>query len=210
MGYLRETKGLTLIEIMLAMTILVIAVIPLMKMLGDTIKGAQTFGEITIATQLAQDLMEEIKSKKWDETEPNDGTITTTPTRIQVDNATHGLDDINNENVTQTPGNGKTNWDDMDDYDGLTETPSLDTNNNVITNYGKFSRTVEVRYVTITQTSSGPPPVETVALAGPTGMGSGGANPTTDFKRIIVIVNWVGNKGKPVQLTTIRANYRRY
>ena len=121
---LKETKGLTLIEIMLAITILVIAIIPLMKMLGDALRGAQTFGDISIATQLAQDLMEEIKSKKWDETTPYDGGASPGGSAIGPDGG-------------ETPAT----YDDIDDYhDPINPYDTIDN---------KFSRTVEVEYVNV-------------------------------------------------------------
>ena len=118
---LKESKGLTLIEIMLAMTILVKAIIPLMKMLGDALRGAQTFGDISIATQLAQDLMEEIKSKKWDENQPDDGSETTAYSAFPF-----------------VVDGGEPPYDDIDDYNGYSD---------MVDN--KFMRSVDVFYVNV-------------------------------------------------------------
>lgn len=162
---LKKNKGLTLIEIMLAITILLMAIIPLMKMLGDSLRGAQTFSDISIATQLAQDLMEEIKSRRWDENTPADGSETTV------------------YSFPLGPDGGEPPYDDIDDYHNAT------TPYDIVD--GKYTRSVSVTYVNVPDAGAITP------VAG-----------TSDFKRIDITVEWPNNK--PLQMSTVRANYWRY
>ncbi len=217
---LKQNKGWTLIEVLMAIIVFSIAVFPLAKMFGDTLIALQHFSDISVATQLAQELMEEIKSKKWDENEPADGSPTPPPpsppgmTQIGIDGGTQGFLGINfgvNEDTQQITfdpaAHGKTNWDDIDDYNGLSEHPPLNTDNAIMPGYEKFTRRVEVIYVDIPGWGVN----ENVGNANTgNGMGTGAPNAPSDFKRIIVTVNWDGNKGAPVRLITIRANYQRY
>ncbi|MFH1783662.1 MAG: hypothetical protein ABH868_02010 [bacterium] len=127
---LKNSHGLTLIEIVLAITVLVMAVIPLMKMLGDSLRGSQTFSDISIATQLAQELMEEIKSKRWDELSSLDGSP-----------APNGSWPFGPDAGEGTPAA----YDDVDDYN--TAPLAYDVVD------GKFTRTVEVIYVNVPHAS---------------------------------------------------------
>jgi len=59
---MNNEKGISIIEIMIAMTILAVALLAMMSMFQIGIKQTVVSGNITVATQLANDKMEEIRS----------------------------------------------------------------------------------------------------------------------------------------------------
>jgi MSHA pilin protein MshD len=194
----KNKNGITMVELMMAVTIILLVIIPLTKVLFSSMKGAMSFGDANKAVQLSQDLMEEIKQKKWDENEPVGGGQTPTPySALGIDNSTMGLDGIHQENAVAPPvavWDGKANWDDIDDYNGLTESPPRDVRNIIIPNAEKFTRRVTVRYVNV-----------------PDGGAITAAGGTTDYKEVVVEVDWRDRtNGSPVRVTTIRANIKRY
>lgn len=186
----KNKTGMTIVELTMAVAIILIVVIPLTRVLFRSMKGAMSFGDANRAVQLAQDLMEEIKQKKWDENEPAGGGQTPT-----------GSYSVIGTDLGETAGD-KTTYDDIDDYNGLVENPPKDIANNDIPNPGfpdKFIRRVVVKYVTIPDTNP--------ATIVPLGIG------TTHYKAIIVTVDWQGEGkvgGVPVTVSTVRANVKRY
>ncbi|MDI6891857.1 MAG: prepilin-type N-terminal cleavage/methylation domain-containing protein [Actinomycetota bacterium] len=79
----KEEKGISIIEVMIAITILALALLPMMAMFETGISSTTVAGEITIATQLANDRIEEIRNHSFldvyntykDEVVENYGTI---------------------------------------------------------------------------------------------------------------------------------------
>ncbi len=59
-------KGVSIIEIMIAMTILAVALLAMMSMFQIGIKQTVVSGNITVATQLANDKMEEIRNLSYE------------------------------------------------------------------------------------------------------------------------------------------------
>ncbi len=179
----KDARGVTLVELMLALAIILLVIAPLVKALYQGMKGSVRFGDTNKAIQLAQELTEEIKQKKWDETTPIGGGATTTPSAIGIDGG-------------ETAGN-KTTYDDIDDYNGLVEHPPKDINNVEIPNTSHFTRWVAVQYVNIPMANS--PAVNLVqAVAGP-----------TDYKLVTVTVTWDGYT-TPVVLKTVVANIKKF
>ena len=179
----KDARGVTLVELMLALAIILLVIAPLVKALYQGMKGSVRFGETNKAIQLAQELTEEIKQKKWDETTPIGGGAATTPSAIGIDGG-------------ETAGN-KTTYDDIDDYNGLVEHPPKDINNVEIPNSSHFTRTVTVAYVNILMAN--PPAVNLVQISGA----------TTNYKQITVTITWEGYT-TPVVLKTVVANLKTY
>lgn len=196
----KNRNGMTMVELMMAIAIIGIVVVPLTRVLFKSMRSAMSFGDANKAVQLAQDLMEEIKQKKWDENEPASGGQTPEASYSAVGR------DAGETNPDTTGANAaKLTWDDIDDYNGLVENPPRDAANNVILGacYNsdplkpKFRRSVVVRYVTIANTN---PAAITPLAAG-----------TTHYKEIIVWVDWDGRvSGSSVTVSSVRANVRRY
>lgn len=193
---IKKERGVTLVELMIGVAIILMVVVPLANVLYKNMQSAVRFGDANRALQLAQELLEEIKQKRWDELTPADGN--STPSWTGVLDAGETAPDSNGSN------GAKLTWDDIDDYNGLVETPPRDINNVVMENTDKFTRTVQVRFVgmptTITYNNFTIVPIQ----LWPWG---------SDFKEIIVTVSWGAFRGdKPVvvQLSSIRGNIKRY
>lgn len=188
----QNTKsGLTLVEVMIAVGIIMIVVFPLVSAISHHLKATTNLSNSDRATHLAQELMEEIKQKKWDELSLGGKNLppytTTSPVGV---------------NTGETFGN-KLTYDDIDDYDGLVEQPPRDINNNPILDARDFTRSVMVRYVApfFNITGYPYPPIK--------------MNPATSSgdmyypKEIIVTVSWPG-ASRPVILRTLKCSINRY
>ncbi len=176
-------RGFTLIEIIMIIVIVSIAIPSLLIMVGQEAKfGVESELRVT-AANVGQALMEEIKTKKWDQNSPiPPGTASTT---------------LGPESAT---------YDDVDDYNDLVPaslgtTPCTDT----FTVSGiAFTRAVDVCYVSSGALNTC---VDTAPVAGSCNR-TIAAGSQTDYKKITVTVtapatNW----GSDVVLTTVMTNY---
>ncbi|GEM_PF-2459526 len=66
-------KGITLIELIVVILILAIGISAILGLLGETVRRVNVAEEIAIATFYAQEKMEEIKSKDFDEVDELEG-----------------------------------------------------------------------------------------------------------------------------------------
>ncbi|MCD6228313.1 MAG: prepilin-type N-terminal cleavage/methylation domain-containing protein [Candidatus Omnitrophica bacterium] len=66
-------KGITLIELIVVILILAIGISAMLGLLGETVRRVNVAEEIAIATFYAQEKMEEIKSKGFDEVDELEG-----------------------------------------------------------------------------------------------------------------------------------------
>ena len=107
-----------MIEIVIVIIILGIAMLPLLITYANVASTGMQREAITIATSLAQTLMEEIESKRYDENEDPPWSATLGP------------------NTGET---GRGTYDDVDDFDGYGENP--------IPNFGGYNSSVSVSYV---------------------------------------------------------------
>lgn len=128
----KNNKGFTLAEVLVAVVVIIIALVPLITVFGQGVKRGKTPQQITVATALAQDLLEEIMAKKFDEDPSNPDT----PGNLGPDRF---------ESRTGTPPNR--NYDDVDDYKNYTESPPKEMDGTTMTEYTGFTRTVAVDYV---------------------------------------------------------------
>ena len=156
-------RGATLIEAVLAVIALGIATPPLVGLFREVAaRGADdTYQQVAIT--YGESLMEEIVSKKFED--PG------------VANGSFGTEEST-----------RSSYDDIDDYDALSESPPKRFNGTLLNAYGGFTRTATVDNVT----GASPDPV------------TPSADGTTDFKRIRVKVSWTGGKGGELTLTTMR------
>lgn len=143
----RSDNGLTLIETVLAIAISGIVVLALVFGMHDNVTGLQRQRAVRAAAFLAGDLMDEIRVKDF--TDPQ------TPASFGPEEAV------------------RANFDDVDDYTGLTETPPRAVDGAAMTNYAGFTRRVVVVNV--------PAGNFNVLTPAPTN--------STSFKRITVVVS---------------------
>ena len=62
-----KENGFTLVEVMIAVMVLAIAFLSMYQMQAMAVRGNETANQVTIATMLAQDKMEEIRNTNYDD-----------------------------------------------------------------------------------------------------------------------------------------------
>lgn len=105
--------GFTLIELIMIIVVLAIAIPVLLIMLGQGAKQSVNAELEIAATNVGQAMMEEIRSKCWDETHIIAGSCTGT--------GAGGALGLNGETRTACTGASGTPYDDIDDYNGYNE-----------------------------------------------------------------------------------------
>ena len=170
-------KGFSLIETIMVVVVLAIAIPSLLLRIWTGTRASANGEYTTIANHLAEDLMEEILEKRWDENTPSGGG--TIPNGSKTAPASFGT----------AEGETRTTFDDIDDYHGLSENPPKDATNTSMTGYDDFTRTVSIIYV---DTSN----LNTAVVS----------TPRPDYKQIAVTVSWTVYDGGSVQLVTLRSN----
>mgnify|MGYP001599012373 CR=1 FL=1 len=173
-------EGFTLIEIVMIIVVVSIAIPTLLIVLGQGARQSVDAELQVSATNVGQAMMEEIKTKCWDETAVSGGacTGTVTPSAIGTDGAP------GTETRTACTGTSATPYDDVDDYNGYLEPCS----------WGgpSYTTSVQVCYVPSGSLDSITPCVTAQASA-------------TDFKRIQVTVS--NSTLGSVVLVTLVGNY---
>lgn len=126
----KKSNGFTLIEILIALVILSMGIVMLITMFTVGMDGVVANQKRTQATNLAQDLMDEIMGKNFDETSSG-----TAPGNLGPELGESSTD--------------RSTWDDVDDYLGLEsgESPPRDAVDNELTSYNDFTRYASVWYV---------------------------------------------------------------
>lgn len=122
----KRIAGMSFIEVMVATAILVIAMLPMLFMLNSAIKNIVFSSKSSIASKLAQELMEEILTReRWDQNAQTGKKTSTYSTGLGPD-------------IAET----YPNFNDIDDYNGAAIP-------NVIIGQSVFQRTVLVTYVKV-------------------------------------------------------------
>jgi type II secretion system protein I len=62
-----KEKGFTLVEVLIAVMVLAIAFLAMYQMQAMAVRGNETANQVTIATMLAQDKMEQIRNANYDD-----------------------------------------------------------------------------------------------------------------------------------------------
>ncbi|MDI6785320.1 MAG: prepilin-type N-terminal cleavage/methylation domain-containing protein [bacterium] len=120
---IKNDKGVSFVELLIAAAILSIGVVVLVYSLNRFSESTVFCNNIKSAHDLALDLLEEIRTKKFDEKEFS------WPLGPEGE---------------YLP---RKNYDDVDDYDGLVDFPIKDSGGNKIEGYPSFSRLVTVSYI---------------------------------------------------------------
>ena len=190
-----SSKGFTLLELIIAIMILAFASLMMIPFISAITNSPDpVFRQRAIS--LGQALMDEILAKKWDENTPvGGGPVCTTESPDQLTRP-HLIDACItlSTSVANLGNDGETrsNFDDVDDYNGLTATNNfVDQSNTAFTLEG-YSRSASVTYIT----SNSDPITTTNPLA------SAG---TTDSKRIVVTVT--SPTGETFELMALKCNY---
>ena len=165
-------KGFTLIEVIMVIVILGIMLPGIMMYFIQGVKDSVDSQRRTTAIFLAEGLMEEIRSKRWDEVAAGI-------------NAT-----CSNASVIGTDAEARIGYDDIDDFNGLNNTPPRDSQDAAMANYAGFQQQVTVMYVD-------PPPASLDAPA---------AVPPTCYKRILVTITDTGTT-ETISLVSLMTSY---
>ncbi|MFQ5847804.1 MAG: hypothetical protein ACE5IQ_09090 [Candidatus Methylomirabilales bacterium] len=160
----RDQRGITLIDLILVIIIISLAVPPMVALLIQETRQS-TFGvTATRANSLGSALLEEMRSKRWDE---NGGAASTT--------------------LGPESGETRATYDDVDDFNGLNDSPPQDPLGNNLTGAAGYRQQVSVCYVATTD-------LETCLGAG-----------TSNNKRITVTVT--DPEGRTSQLVTVISGF---
>jgi MSHA pilin protein MshD len=125
--------GFSYIEVLMAVMILALALVPLLSQFYVGFQGNINAEIVTQATDLANELTEEIKSKRFDENEfPED----------PVSAGSLGTD------LSEDPDDRST-FDDVDDYNNWSQSPPQSMEGSVLSDFDEFTRSVEVSYIRI-------------------------------------------------------------
>lgn len=155
----RDERGFTLIDLILVIIIVAIAIPPMLTLFIQAVSGS-TFGvTVSRANALASTLREEIQSKKWDESAPPPSLI-----------------------LGPETGESRAIFDDVDDFDGLDESPPRDSQGAILAGFTGFRQQVSVCYVANTDFDT--------CIGGP-----------TMYKQVTVTVT--GPEGRTTQLVTV-------
>jgi MSHA pilin protein MshD len=128
----RDRRGFTLVEVILVVVVAAIAVPSIMMLFTESVRSGSDALLLGTASRLAEDLMEEIRTRKWDENSPDGGG--TAPVRSGV--------------LGPEAGEMRASYDDIDDFSAITEqTPPRDAVNAVMQEFSGYSRSVAVEYV---------------------------------------------------------------
>ncbi|MCZ6479651.1 MAG: hypothetical protein ACE1Z6_11585 [Candidatus Methylomirabilales bacterium] len=159
----RDERGFTLIDLILVIIIVAIAIPPMLTLFIQAVSGS-TFGvTVSRANALASTLREEIQSKKWDESAPPPSLI-----------------------LGPETGESRATYDDVDDFDGLDESPPRDSQGAILAGFTGFRQQVSVCYVANTDFDT--------CIGGP-----------TMYKQVTVTVT--GPEGRATQLATVIASF---
>lgn len=160
----RAQAGVTLIEVVAVIAVMMVAVPPLTGLYTQVASASVDETYQAEALALAETLMEEIVSKAYEDPD--------------LDRGSFGAEE-----------GDRAAYDDVDDYDGLNNSPPRSLDGTQLTEFGGMGRRVLVDNVTTLD-----PDPETAATDG-----------ATPMKRIRVIVAWTGGRGGELTLSTLRA-----
>jgi hypothetical protein len=158
------------------MTIMVGAIIipPIVLMIITALRAPVVVAGTIKGNALASDLMEEVLSKSWDENATAVGPIS---------------DGLKTLPASLGPESGETRpaFDDIDDYNGYSESPPKVQDGQVLADFAEFTRSVQVYYV----------------RGGSSGDYTTQQSVVTNFKKIIIRVD---SEGARNQLEAVMAN----
>ncbi|MBI3548223.1 MAG: hypothetical protein HY078_04125 [Elusimicrobia bacterium] len=141
-----HSGGFILFEVTVSYVVLALALVALVPAFIMAIKANKNAERLQLATDLSQELLEEIRMRKWDEQ-----TSGTTFEYVAVGSTSLGID-------TGETASDKTTFDDIDDFNGWTENGVRNPMNVALAPFSMYMRTVTVVYVESTNfTTSGTP-----------------------------------------------------
>ncbi len=129
-----KNRAFTYIEVLISVMILGFVLIPLLSQFYTGFQGNVIAELVTQSIDLADELMEEIKSRRFDENNFPDEPVS--PGALGV------VDSGESSNDRRT-------FDDVDDYHNWQQSPPQAIDGSELPNFSEFGRTVFVEYVTV-------------------------------------------------------------
>ena len=127
-------RGFILLEASVIYILLSFALVALLPLFILSIRANKNTRHAVAATQLAVELLEEVRLRRWDEQTPRP------PLGIAAPSAAMGPD------AGETASDKRT-FDDIDDFNGWTEAAPLDPVQRPLTGFEGYARDVSVRFV---------------------------------------------------------------
>lgn len=159
----KNNRGVTLVEAVASIIVLSIAIPPLVSLFTEVAAHDAHHTQQSVAVTYADALMEEVVSKAFED--PGEAT------------GSFGTEE-----------GSRAAFDDIDDFDGLSNSPPERIDGTSLSDYSGFTRSVAVDNVTAADPDPATP----------------AADGTTEFKRIRVTVAWTGAGGGEFTITTLR------
>lgn len=125
--------GFVLVEVTIAYVLLVFALVALVPVFIIAIRAGANSEALQASTYLSSELLEEVRLRRWDERTAAAGGHIPAPSTLGVDGAESAAD--------------KRQFDDVDDFNGWTESYPLDPVMRVLNDFKAYRRTVTVAYV---------------------------------------------------------------
>lgn len=173
-------KGFTLIELVMTIVILGFTSVILVPFFTSITHSPDPLIRQR-AIALGQSIMDEILSKKWDEDTPTGGapicSKESNASRPGISNCSKSAGDISLDLGESSPD--RSNWDDVDDYNGYSESDTFTEQDGDTFTLPGFTRSTTVTYI-----PSNSSPIEATNPIGTTTSAN-----STDTKRIVVTVN---------------------
>lgn len=138
-----QTSGFSLVEMIVTILIISIATVGISSSLAFGLKHQSDGIWRTKAVALADAYFEEIAAKRYDENTPNGGLPACSPTTTNCSSVAN-FDD----------GETRENFDDVDDYNGVSDMPPQDANGNPRTGYNNYRVSVDVAYASAAQVAA--------------------------------------------------------
>lgn len=135
------SRGFVLVEVAIAYLVLTLALTALVPAFIMAVKANKSTEKIQASTDLAAELLEEVRLRRWDETTPTPVSFVAVPSTI-------GLD-------TGESASNKTTFDDVDDFHGWSENGAVDPIMRSLPAFAGYQRTVDVAYVDSSMSPSG-------------------------------------------------------
>ena len=159
----RDERGFTLIDLILVIVIVALAIPPMLTLFIQMLSGSTFAVTVSRANALAATLLEEIQSKKWDQSAPPPSLI-----------------------LGPETGESRATYTDVDDFNGLDESPPRDSQGAILAGFTGFRQQVSVCYVANTDFDT--------CIGGP-----------TMYKKVTVTVT--DPEGRTAQLATVIAGF---
>jgi len=133
-------SGFVLVEVTIAYVLLIFALVSLVPVFIVAIRAGASTEQLQVATYLSNELMEEVRMRKWDERTATGGGHVAAPSTLGRDGTESATD--------------KTTYDDVDDFNGWTEGMPFDPVMRSLPAFKSYRRSVTVAYVDSTMAAS--------------------------------------------------------